>query len=92
MTATYANTFDTTTGNYKVSTITLAGLNAVASPGCSGKTVNITLKSTATGAATSQGTATGTVTLGTATATQTFTVTGNTDAATVLGAAVVIAD
>jgi hypothetical protein len=84
VTVTYTNSFDTTSGKYKVTSVTIAGIN-VAAGGCTGKNLALTLKDAANAA---QGTGSGVV----ATTSQVFAVTGNTDASVVTGAAVVIAD
>lgn len=84
VTVAYTNAFDATSGKYKVSSVSISGIN-VAVGGCVGKNLAITLKDSTQAA---QGAGSGVV----ATATQVFTITGNTDAAVVTGAAVVIAD
>ena len=84
VTVAYTNTFDSTSGRYRVGSVTISGIN-VAVGGCVGKTLSITLKDSTQAA---QGSGTGAV----ATASQVFTITVNTDAAVVTGAAVVIAD
>jgi hypothetical protein len=88
VTVSYTNAYDPTSGHYKVSSVTIGGINTA----CVTKNLAITLKDSASGAGNSVGTGSGVVTVTLLTPTQTFAITGNTDAALVLGAAVVIAD
>ena len=85
VTLAYNNSFDNTAGTYTVTAVTVSNINVAGPSGCVGKLLDVTLKD-ATGA----GIGTGQVTIGGPI--QTLTIAGNTSAANVVGAAVVIAD
>jgi hypothetical protein len=80
----YTNTYNTISGKYEVTAVTVSGIDAA----CATKTLDITLADSPSVTAVSRGT--GSVTVG-ASGTETFAIVGNTDAGLVGNAAIVIA-